>query len=325
MTGRGAAGTGTWKAAAGPASWLVAALFCAALLAAPPGLTADQALPVREVAPGVFVYEAPVALASPENRGAIANLGFVVGRDAVAVIDTGGSRLAGQALLAAIRQHTRLPIRYVVNTHVHPDHSLGNAAFAGSGTLVVGHANLPEAFSARASHYLTANRALIGEAFAGTEVLAPTLLVKDRLNLDLGGRELLLEAWPTAHTNTDLTVRDLATDTWFLGDLLFVQHVPALDGRLGGWIATLRALRARPAARAVPGHGPAVVDWPQAAAPLERYLARLDADLRAMIRDGRPIQEAAGTAARSEAGSWSLFEAFNARNATAAYHELEWE
>lgn len=304
---------------------IVGALLLVLSLFAPPAEAGGAAaLPMQEVAPGVFVYAAPYALAGRGNDGAIANVGFVIGRDAVAVIDTGGSLRAGERLLAALRQRTALPVRYVINTHVHPDHVLGNAAFAADGTTFVGHRALPEALAARAQDYLRANADLVGPDFAGTRIVPPTLLVSSVLDLDLGGRALHLEAWPTSHTDSDLTVRDEATDTWFLGDLLFVGHVPALDGRLTGWIATLRSLRARPAARVVPGHGPAVVPWPAAAGPIDRYLATLEAQVRAMVRDGTPIGEA-GRAAKGEAGEWALFDDFNARNATTAYQELEWE
>ncbi|TNC13770.1 quinoprotein relay system zinc metallohydrolase 2 [Methylobacterium terricola] len=292
--------------------------------AAAAGAAARDPLPMQEVAPGVFVYAAPYALAGRGNAGAIANVGFVIGRDAVAVIDTGGSLTAGRRLLAALRQRTALPVRYVVNTHVHPDHLLGNAAFADEGATFVGHRALPEALAARADGYLKANAELVGPDFAGTRIVPPTLLVSTVLDLDLGGRVLHLEAWPTAHTNSDLTLRDETTDTWFLGDLLFVGHVPALDGRLSGWIAVLQRLSARSAARVVPGHGPAAVPWPAAAAAIDRYLTTLQGQVRAMVRDGAPIGEAGG-AARGEAGDWALFDDFNTRNATTAYHELEWE
>jgi quinoprotein relay system zinc metallohydrolase 2 len=303
---------------------LAAALVC--VFAAARAVAAEMGpLPMQEIAASVFVFAAPYELADPRNGGNIANVGFIIGDEAVAVIDTGGSLAAGQRLAAAIRARTDRPVRWVINTHVHPDHVLGNAAFEGPEVTFIGHRNLPEALAARAEGYLVANRALVGDAFAGTRIVPPTRLVEGTLEIDLGGRILRLEAWPTAHTNTDLTVRDVETDTWFLGDLLFVGHVPALDGRLEGWIAALRSLRARPAQRVVPGHGPASVTWPEAAAPVERYLAVLETDVRLAIREGETMRHASERAARSEAGAWSLFDSFNPRNATTAFQELEWE
>ncbi len=300
-----------------------AALAALGLLIGPAQVESSEPLPLREVAPGVLVHEAPVALAAPANEGGIANLGIVIGQDAVAVVDTGGSLAVGRRLLAAIRARTGLPVRYVINTHAHPDHVLGNAAFEGA--EVVGHRALPDALRARAERYIEANRALVGPAFAGTRIVPPTRLVDGPLALDLGGRRILVEAWPTAHTNTDLTVLDEATGTWFLGDLLFLRHVPALDGRLQGWLDTLARLRSRPAARAVPGHGPAAVPWPASAEPVTRYLERLRADVRAGIRNGDTLRDTAAAAGREEASRWMLFHEFNPRNATAAYQELEWE
>lgn len=308
-------------------SWvaLCGALFLAEIATAAAGIDATPATAI-EVAPGVFVRQGVHALIAPENGGGIANIGFVVGTQAVAVIDSGGSLRDGQRLRAAIRARTPLPIRYVINTHVHPDHIFGNAAFEADRPIYIGHRNLGRAMAARGAHYLAANRLLLGEeAFAGTEIVAPTVTVDDSLTLDLGERRLVLTAYPTAHTDADLTVFDEASATLWTGDLLFLGHLPVVDGSLVGWLGVMERLAAVPAARAVPGHGPAQAPWPEALAPQWAYLSRLAADLRALIAAGESMGRAVGQVAQSERAKWLLFDEFNPRNATAGFAELEWE
>lgn len=284
------------------------------------------AMQVRQIAPGIFVHHGRYEMQNPQNQGDMANASFVVGRDCVAVIDTSGSAHCGQDLRAAIRNVTSKPIRYVINTHMHPDHVFGNAAFLQDSPIYVGHYKLPAALLTRKQIYIAENIQMMGKAaFKGSKVITPTLPVRNKMTLDLGGRSLVLEPQPTAHTDNDLIITDTLTDTLFLGDLLFAVDIPTLDGSITGWLAVLKNFEKRKAARVVPGHGPDVMYLPDALKPEQRYLQTIADSVRKMIKDGKTLSQAVQVIGYNERTSWKLFDDYNKRNVTAAYAELEWE
>jgi quinoprotein relay system zinc metallohydrolase 2 len=299
---------------------------CALLLAlasAVPALAAPLAM--AEIAPGIYVHAGLPEQASAGNDDAIANIGFIIGDEAVMVIDPGGSAAEGQQLHAAIRAVTSRPIRYVVLTHVHPDHIFGAVAFRDDHPDFIGHARLPGALAQRGDYYVKTLRRDLGAAAAGSEIVLPTHLVAAGEAVDLGNRTVDVRAHGPAHTDNDLTLFDRRTATLWLGDLLFVERIPVIDGSLVGWIKELEALQLVAAQRAVPGHGPSSVDWPAAAEPELRYLRAVLVDTRAALRQDIDIAEAPRHVGLGERGKWLLFDDYHARNVTAAYKELEWE
>jgi quinoprotein relay system zinc metallohydrolase 2 len=288
------------------------------------GAQRESALQLDEVAPGLFMRRGLDEDLTAQNENAIANIGFVVGRRSVAVFDPGGSRVDGERLRAAIVAKTRLPIRYVVLSHVHPDHFFGASAFERDRPQFVGHARLPRALAQRAEYYRKRLVAVLGEERTGAVVM-PTQLVQGTQEIDLGGRVLQVIAHELGHSDSDLTVLDRSTATLLASDLLFVRRVPSLDGGLRGWIEQLDGLKRLPARRAVPGHGPTGVDWPQGSADLERYLGILLRETREAIGKGIPIEDAVNVVAQSERPHWALFDEYHGGNVTRAFKELEWE
>jgi quinoprotein relay system zinc metallohydrolase 2 len=314
------------------ASLLAAAAFavaCATQVGAAP-------LRVEQVAPGVYVHIGQHKDFEDGYDGDIANIGFVIGTDAVAVIDTGGSYAVGMALKEALRKITGLPIRYVINTHGHPDHVFGNAAFidansstqADSPPRFIGHARLPLAMAARGDAYVRNLKKQLGRAAENSTLVAPGQTVQDRLTLDLGNRKLELTAWPSAHTDNDVTLFDVGSGTLWTGDLLFIERTPAIDGDVKGWLSAIDTLEKLPAATTVPGHGPVIhnnLDKNRALARERDYLTTLLRDVRTSIKHGDDMTATMATAAATERGRWQLFDVINRRNVNLIYPALEWE
>ena len=297
------------------------------MLAAPFPLHAEGpgALEVREVAPGIFLHPGLQEDMTAQNFAGIANIGFVVGEKCVAIIDSGGTKLLGEALRQAVKRRTDKPICYVINSHVHPDHVFGNAAFKDGKPVFVGHHKLPAAMAARGQVYRNALNRNLGAAAEGSEIVPPTLLVRDTLDLDLGGRTLKLKAWPTAHTDNDLTVYDPQTGTLWVADLLFVGHIPVVDGSIRGWLKVMGEIKGLAPERVVSGHGLIENGWNEAFDRQQGYLLAILDQTRAALKAKQTIQQAIATVGESERSKWLLFDLFNKRNVTAVYAEMEWE
>jgi quinoprotein relay system zinc metallohydrolase 2 len=280
---------------------------------------------LESIGDGIYVHHGEHLDIDTGYQGDICNLSIVVGSKGVAVIDSSGSLKVGKQLRSAIADVTNLPILYVINTHVHPDHIFGNAAFIEDKPTFVGHEKLAMAMQLREDAYAKLNQKYLGEDAKGSDIVIPTLAVKDTTELDLGGRILKVTAYPVAHTDTDITVIDSKTQTLFTGDLLFIERTPVIEGDIKGLIATLDMLKTYEVEQVVPGHGPHTKDWVQAIDNEQQYLNTLLTDIRAGIENDIGLEKTMDIAAASEKDKWVLFDVANRRNVNMLYPALEWE
>lgn len=286
---------------------------------------AADAFNLREIAPGIYFHAGSMGSFSSESNGDIANLGFISGDRCVAVIDTGGSVQTGINLRQAIKRSTGKPVCYVINTHVHYDHVLGNSAFNTDTVRFIGHQALDSAIAANRTYFLQHFSGNLGPVPSAEKVIGPSVKVARSLTIDLGNRKLNIVAHGTAHTNNDLSVYDARTKTLWAADLLFVSHIPVLNGNLNGWIEISTDFLNQSATMLVPGHGPLPKDWKLAVRDQIRYLKTLRSDIRMLLQSGGTLESAIQTAGNSESGQWRLFDDYHRRNVTRAYTELEWE
>ena len=284
-------------------------------------------LSFKEIQPGIYVHQGEHLDVDHGYHGDICNIGFIIGDQSVAVIDTGGSLRIGRQLLKAIREKTSLPISYVINTHVHLDHIYGNAAFINENPIFVGHSELPKAMLLRKEFYETTNQNFLNIPPEESIQIPPSLLISINKpqEIDLGNRKLRLEAFPSAHTNNDLIVVDMNTKTAWLADLMFTERTPSMDGDIHGWIKALEKLEKSNYEVIIPGHGTPPTNNNKAIRKIKSYLELLRNEIRQAIDDGMDLQDALDTIARSEKNKWELFDVQNARNINMVYPIMEWE
>lgn len=269
-------------------------------------------------------YEGPRKV----NRGFRMNLGFVVGKDAVAVIGSGYSPEMAESMLRHIGQRTPLPVRYLINTNSQPHRFLGNEVFRKAGARVLAGREAAERMARDGAMMAGAAAGILGAASLPAPEAPDRLLGADESDdLDLGGGIVLrVRHVGTAHTKGSLVVAVSPDRTVFAGDVLYGGRLLALipDSRVKRWLAAYDTLRALDGATFVPGHGQP--------GPLSgfdhstrEYLARLKHHMDDAVKKGTDIESAKKGFDASAWKSLANFSELNDRNAYQAYQESEAE
>jgi len=254
-------------------------IFAALVVALSGAATAQAPLPfvLKQVGPGVYA-----AIDGPEHKAG-SNAGFVIGDDGVLVVDAFFTQDAAKALVAEIRRLTPKPIRYVVNTHYHADHTGGDQVLRDAGAIIIAHRNVRG--WVRTNNINLFGDRITPELKARIEALPLPDLVTDKdLTVWLGSRRVVVST-VLGHTGGDLTISVPDSKVLFAGDMLWRRIAPNLiDGSVKEWTATDAAFMRIPDAaltRYVPGHGD-VADVNDVA-EFRTYLL----DLKRLVGEGR--------------------------------------
>lgn len=188
------------------------------------------------------------------------NVGAVLGSDGVLIVDTRASWKEAAELASELRAITVLPIRWVVNTHWHWDHSFGNARF--SKAEIWGHELCKIALERRGSEMRQTAVDWMGpryeEEIMETEIVPPSHTFAEEISLDIG-RPVVLRYHGFGHTDADILVDVPDADVAFMGDLVEQSAPPAFgDSHPIDWPVTLDGAMSVPRTVLVPGHGDVV-------------------------------------------------------------------
>ncbi len=232
----------------------------------------DYGLQARPVAPDVHVFVGRSEDFTPANGGNIVNTAFILAPEGVIVIDSGPSLRYGRQMRQAMAALTAMPVALVINTHHHPDHFLGNPAFAD--VPIAALAATRQGIAREGNAFAENLFRLTGDWMKGSEVLVPEMTVADGVFV-VAGRPLLFLAGQ-GHSGADLAIYDTTSGVLFAGDLVFHGRAPTTPhADLRQWLAALEQLEAitrQPGFTAlVPGHGEIARD----AAPIRQTRAWL--------------------------------------------------
>lgn len=283
----------------------------------------DYALKPVQITSNVYCFFSAPEVMNKTNNGNIVNSCYVDAGEGYVVIDTGPSYVYAESAYNAMKKIKPLPVKLVINTHIHDDHWLGNGFFTENGVSVVGSDDFLHNVNV---HEATRMQNTISpEAYKGTVMTLPTEIISESTRKKVGNLDVELKIIPrTAHTTKDLVVYLPKSGVLFAGDLVFNDRLPSVKGgNINGWITTLEELEAMGALHVIGGHGRN--SDKNSSQMTHEYLSKMRSEIRSAIDAGLGIDETINKVKMSEYNTLKLYDVMQNGNVEASYRVLEWE
>jgi glyoxylase-like metal-dependent hydrolase (beta-lactamase superfamily II) len=251
--------------------------------------TVHAASGLQKISESVYAYTDVQGASGKNSFGA--NAGIIVGQDCIVAVDALMSAREAQRFIKDIRKVSKKPVKFLVNTHYHLDHSLGNSEFAKLGAVIIAQENAKKNMQKSGAGMLkyAKQSGLTDKDLAGTKVAFPTLTFKERVTLDLGNTQIQLLYLGPAHTTGSILVYLPKEKVLFTGDLLFTNFHPFLgEANMEGWIKVLDYLMTIDVEKIIPGHGP--VSTKKDVADLKKYLLVFDQKAKELTAQSQDLQ-----------------------------------
>jgi glyoxylase-like metal-dependent hydrolase (beta-lactamase superfamily II) len=225
----------------------------------PTGVAAEQVFPMRatQVAPGIYAVITPAReFPNPDNRGWNSNSAFVVTDSGVVLFDTGSSTEIGKALKRTIATVTDKPVRWIVNSHAHGDHWLGNAAFADSVETIFASSTVRERIKLDGPTWVERFQRMTDGATGNSPIALPTATINQRTERVWGNTRFVIFPSGNSHSPGDLLVWLPEARVLLSGDVVYSDRMPSTNASdLKQWISLLGELQRLQPRVVIPGHG----------------------------------------------------------------------
>ncbi|WP_455218438.1 MBL fold metallo-hydrolase [Kaarinaea lacus] len=281
--------------------------------------------PPKKLSEHVYAWIGPLEGPSKENHGYRMNMAFVVGSNAVAVIDTGYTEAIAREMLIHIKKITDKPVKYAINSNSQPHRFMGNPVFHQEGATIIAHKNSAERMAAQSGNFAGAIERILELPKDSVKLpKAPDRIIDQETQLDLGGVTLRINNYGAGHTPASLVIEVPEDKIAYAGDLLYSGRLLAVlsDSNVKSWINVYDQLKTYGDIIFIPGHGEP--------APLKsfdfstrQYLNLLLTHMDKMLDEGVDLQDAIKKLDQSAYSRLVNFEELSGRNASWAYLERE--